>query len=1393
MTNQLTNLTNAQYLMWMGQKLNPDVPLYNMVQTYRVNGRIDPTLFATAFHQLVMHSDALRTVIRESDGTPQQMLLDTPPRDVEWVDFSNQPHPAAAYASWEAVRKVQLLDLSQSLYDCALIKLADDQFIWYMNKHHLITDGVAFELVYNRMAQFYTLAAEGRLDTLPALPQYGAYVAHERQNQSSEAFARAQSYWQAKAQTAVSPTDFYGQTAQGQSARTDRVFLELGPERSAALRHIATQDGFASLSLDMSLHGIFATLLLTTLHRINGQNQLRIGTPFHGRSTAAFKDTIGLFIEIGPMEIELEPDDRFDTVAEKVMGETFSGVMNIQPGISSAELNRSYDVLLNYVRAAFPPFHGFPTLVDWVHTGYGDSNHNLRLQVIDFEQNGRFRLGFDVNCAVFGEAERIWLLDHFLRVTDAFIADPTQSIAQIDMLSPAEQHALLVDFNQTDTDYPREQTIIDLFEAQVDHTPQAIAATRGEQTISYAQLNRQANQLAHCLREQGVGPETGVALILPRTIEVIVAILGVLKAGGAYLPIDPAYPDDRKHYMLDDAAPAVVLTYEQDEVVLHTANGRLRLSDIFTQYPTHNPPALTQPDNLVYMIYTSGSTGKPKGTMLTHQGLVNYIWWARDVYQEGQVLDWPLYSSLAFDLTITSIFTPLTCGGRIVIYSELDHLRGLEILKIFTEDQVDIVKLTPAHLSLVQETAVSCQRIRKLIVGGEDFKTDLAQNIHQAFNGQVDIYNEYGPTEAVVGCMIHQFDPERDTAVSVPIGTPAHNARIYLLDQNGRPVPTGVIGEMHISSDGVARGYRNRPNLTAERFLNDPFTPGRRMYKTGDLARWDNNGQMVFLGRRDHQVKINGARIELGEIEAKLLAHPQISDAIVTVIQYERQPDADTIFHCLRCGLPSNYPDTIFNDEGVCNVCTDFDTFRDEVFTYFGNMDQLYKIVEETKANRTGEYDCLMLLSGGKDSTYVLAQLVEMGLKVLAFSLDNGFISPDALDNVRRVTKHLDVDLIIGQTPHMNAIFADSLARHSNVCHGCFKTIYTLSTNLARQKGIHTIFTGLSRGQLFETRLDELFRHRIFGLQQMDQAIMEARKVYHRIDDAVYRLLDVELFKDDRIFNDVRFVDYFRYSDVELDEMYEFLSTRVPWIRPHDTGRSTNCLINEMGIFVHKTEQGYHNYALPYSWDVRLGHKTRAAAMEELDDEIRMPMVNEMLNAVGYEVKYHHGERTEKRLAAYYVADEALSLSDLRAYMGAELPDFMIPAYFIRLETMPLTQNGKVDRSALPSPSESRPDLASAYVAPQTVTESKVADIWAQTLNVKRVGIYDNFFDLGGNSVPAVQVIAKINALFGIDLPIRAFFERPTVADVSETIEECLIEQLEALSDEEIEALLAEG
>jgi amino acid adenylation domain-containing protein/non-ribosomal peptide synthase protein (TIGR01720 family) len=1381
---RLGTLTRTQYLIWLGQRLNPEAPLYNMIQTFRWRGRVDAAAFARAFAGVVRGSDALRTVVRESADGPEQVVLAEPPAALEQVDLSRAPDQEVALQAWVSARQTRLLDLGRCLYDSALLKLADDDWVWYLCQHHLITDGWSFRVVYARQAALY--AGETGRDW----PQFAAYRDYERAQRTAPEAEPVERFWRERVSGPHDPLDYFGRPPIRRGSASQRIVLELGPERSAALRDLAGRPGFRTFSRDMALASLFATALSAHLHRLSGVEHVLVGTPFHNRPTPDFRDTVGVFIEIGPLHLHVRPDDTFAMLYKRVLTEMQAGLRHARPGITIAERNRAYDVLLNYVNVAFPDFAGLRPQVDWVHAGHGDQHNSLRLQVADFAATGRFCLHFDFNTSVFSPNQQTWMIAQFERVLDALLADPDRPINTVSLQTADEQRRLVAAYNTSAAAYPRDRTVIELFEAQAARTPDAIALAYGRQeadrlgecALSYAELNARAQQLATTLRRQGVGRDTLSVVYLDHSPEVVISLLAILKAGGAYVPVDPSYPAARVAFMLSDIAagrpdttPLLLTTRDKAAAFSGLAQARVLLVDDPTSFARANGGwAFPRPRDLAYTIYTSGSTGTPKGVMIEHQSLVNYIWWAAGVYAGRQPKTWALFSSLAFDLTVTSIFTPLITGGQILIYREDAGVRGSAVLKVAADGRADICKLTPAHLALIKDEPLADTRLRVFIVGGEDFKTELARAVVRTYGPtEVALFNEYGPTEATVGCMIHRFDPEGDPALSVPIGMPAANAGIYVLDPHLNPTPTGVIGEMYLAGDGLARGYFNRPALTDERFLHldGPRAEGiaPRLYKTGDLARWLPNGKLEFLGRADHQVKVGGARIELGEIEARLLAHPQVREAVV-VVSGASARDSEHVPTCTRCGLAANYPGVDYDDHGVCNFCRAYDGYKDKAQAYFKNMDALRALAEHIRAERRpgSDYDCVVLFSGGKDSTYMLYQVVALGLKPLVFSLDNGFISDQAKGNIRRVVDSLGVDHVFGRTEHMNAIFVDSLKQFANVCNGCFKTIYTLAINLAREKGIGTIFTGLSRGQFFETRLTpDLFEGPGLDPDAIDDAILAARKVYHGKDDVISRSLDVDVFRDEQVLDQIRFVDFYRYCAVGLDELYAFLDQHAPWIRPSDTGRSTNCRINDVGIYLHKKLRGYHNYALPYAWDVRLGHKQRQAALEELNDSIDEADVRRMLAQIGYDGPEAAPEGG--RLAAYVVAEPPLTRAEVRAFLAEHLPDYMLPAYVVNLPALPLTSNGKVDRAALPPPFNERPDLDSGYAAPRTATERVLAEIWAKALRLDRVGIHDNFFELGGDSIITLQIAARASQA-GLALTPMQLFQSQTIAALAATL-----------------------
>jgi amino acid adenylation domain-containing protein/non-ribosomal peptide synthase protein (TIGR01720 family) len=478
---------------------------------------------------------------------------------------------------------------------------------------------------------------------------------------------------------------------------------------------------------------------------------------------------------------------------------------------------------------------------------------------------------------------------HMKRLLEIVIFDIETRLSCIDILSPAEKQELIIKFNDTANDDPGKKAVHELFTAQAAKNPGAAALIEEDtgKEVSYRELNAKANQLAALLKTKGVKRETLVALILQPSVEAVTGILAILKAGGAYLPLDPANPLERNRYILEDSKAKTILTVKADaDKAIGTRQVILLDDENIYRGKGDNLETGSDMASAAYLIYTSGTTGKPKGVLIQQGSLVNYIRWAARTYVGNEKVNFPLYTSLAFDLTVTSIYTPLITGNSIVVYR--GENREILVEKVFEGKNPAVVKLTPVHLMLMRDRQDRAPAIRRLIVGGERLETPLAQTIAANFNEKIEIYNEYGPTEATVGCMIYKYNPRQDRTPSVPIGTPARNVQIYLLDRDMRHVPVGCIGELYIAGHGLARGYLNEPGMTRERFIPNPFKPGQRMYKTGDRARRHEDGKLEFLGRRDQQVKIRGNRIEISEVEYYLAKHAGIRRSLVMVKQDEK-------------------------------------------------------------------------------------------------------------------------------------------------------------------------------------------------------------------------------------------------------------------------------------------------------------------------------------------------------------------------------------------------------------------------------------------------------------------------------------------------------------------------
>jgi len=1055
-------LSFAQQRLWFLDQLEPGSPFYNIPETVRLVGPLNVAAMEQSLNEVIRRHESLRTTFETVDGRPVQVIAPELTIPLPVVGLQHLPK---AERETEALRLAQ--EEAQQPFDLArgpllracLLRLGEEDHIILLTLHHIIGDNWSTTVLIQEVTVLYDAFSHDRPSPLPELLlQYADFAHWQRNWLQGEVMETQLDYW--KQQLAglppllELPTDRPRPPVQTYQGSYQTFVL---PENlSQAIKDLCQQEG---VTIFMVLLAAFQTLLC----RYTGQEDISVGSPIANRNRAEIEGLVGFFVNTLVLRADLSGDPSFRELLKRVREMALGAYAHqdlpfemivdaLQP-----ERNLSHSPLFQVMfalQSTQMQSRSFPSsdlTVAPVEAHSGTAKFDLTLFMV--EDADQLSGALEYNTDLFDAATVERMLNHFESLLEGIVADPDQAIAELPLLTEAEWQQLLVEWNATTAPYPQDQCVHELVEAQVERTLDAIAVTFEEDHLTYAELNRRANQLAHHLQKLGVGTETLVGICVERSLEMMVGLLGILKAGGAYVPLDPTYPQERLAFMVEDSQVPVLLVQERLVERLRigkSANRQINASPQVICLDTDwaeiaresdgNPVSEATPDNLAYVIYTSGSTGKPKGAMILHRGLVNYLTWCQGAYPLEAGQGAPVHSSISFDLTITGLFAPLMVGRRVQI---LPEDIGVETLStaLREERNYSLVKITPAHLELLSQQLSPEEvtgRTRAFIIGGENL---LGETIAfwQDHAPDTVLVNEYGPTETVVGCCVYQVPEGEHIEGSVPIGRPIINTQLYILDPNLQPVPLGVPGELYIGGAGVARGYLNRPELTAKCFIPDPFTPtargggqggaGARLYKTGDLCRYLPDGNIEFLGRTDHQIKIHGFRIELGEIEAVLSQHPGVQETVA----------------------------------------------------------------------------------------------------------------------------------------------------------------------LARE----------------------------------------------------------------------------------------------------DTPGS-------------------------------------------------------------------------KRLVAYFVSvqDPAPTVSELRGFLKEKLPEYMIPSAFVTLDSLPLTPNGKVDRRALPAPDQSRPDLEAEYVAPRTPEEEILASIWAQLLDVDQVGVHDSFFELGGDSILSIQVIARVNQA-GLRLTPRQIFQHPTVAELA--------------------------
>ncbi|HEV8195229.1 MAG TPA: amino acid adenylation domain-containing protein [Gemmatimonadales bacterium] len=882
-------LSFGQEMLWVQAAMEPGLPSYNVPLLLRLHGALDGDAMERAVSGLAARHEPLRTAFIFEDGDPVQLIRDATPVALERIDLSGTPDPESESLAAARQAAARPFDLAEgSLLRATLYRLGPDEHLLMLVTHHIATDGWSMSVLRNDLAALYESAVSGRPAALPPLPlQYGDLAAWERNRLRGERLERLLAFWKAELEGAprgiTLPTDRpAGAASSGPGARCHMI---LSPERLEQIRRTGETAG---ATLYMTVLAAWTALL----HRYSGQDDILVGAPSAGRLPET-ESLVGFLVNTLMLRITVDPAAPFQQLLEEVRRASVAAYDH--DGMPLGRLAQAlradgddspwFQVTFTF-QGTLVSAREFPGLrIEPAGAHLGSANFALGLIAREAPEGLAISLEYRTDLFDRDTIER--MLGHLRTLLEGITTRPDCAVGRLPLLVGAERHRVLEDWNATARAYTAGGTLTDLLEQQAVRTPEAEAIRFADTTLTYAQLHGRANQLAHRLRRLGVGPGVLTGICAERSLELIVGLLAVLKAGGAYVPLDPEYPADRLGFMLEDADVPVLLTQRHLRSLL-PASGAAVLDlepDAFDAEPTSRLEESAGPDDPAYMIYTSGSTGRPKGALNSHRGIVNRLLWMQETFVltgNDVVLQ---KTPMSFDVSVWEFFWPLLSGARLVLAEPSGHRDPLYLAELIARERVTISHFVPSMLLafLAEPAAAACTSLRDVMCSGEALPIEAARQFRQMLPAR--LHNLYGPTEAAIDVTWWQCDPGYPRAV-VPIGRPIANTTTYILDPLGQPVPVGIPGELFLGGVQVGMGYWNRPELTTERFVPDPFgaTSGARLYRTGDRARYLPDGNIEYLGRLDFQVKIRGFRIELGEIEAVLAAHPGVTAAVVVAL-----------------------------------------------------------------------------------------------------------------------------------------------------------------------------------------------------------------------------------------------------------------------------------------------------------------------------------------------------------------------------------------------------------------------------------------------------------------------------------------------------------------------------
>ncbi len=1469
-------LSYGQKALWFLWKLEPKSSAYNLTYTCRIASEINLKALQDTWQILCERHPLLHSIFIQGKTEPVQRIIHSHKLDFEVID-------ASTWSDVELEEKV--LSESQCPFDLEnqpvirlrLFHLSVSEHILLLTIHHIAVDGWSIGILTKEFQLIYKAVLLGtKPSLLPLQNTYRDYVSWQRDLLAGESGEKLWEYWQKKLvgdfPVLNLPTDKPRppvQTYNGSSLQ-----FALSKQLTRKLKKLAKQE-------KTTLYALILAVYKVLLYRYTGQEEILVGSPTSGRTRSEFVSVVGYFVDPVVIRANLFGNPSFQdflsqirqTVVEALAHQDFPFALlveRLQP-----ERDPSYAPIFQTIFALYnsKQMESLPKFIVGEQNIEGlkiepwkirqqEGLSDLFLEMLD--DGTSLRGSFKYNTNLFKEETIARMASHFQTLLEGIIANPQEKVGQLPLLTEVERHQLLVEWNDTATEYPTDKCIHQLFEEQVDKTPDAVAVVFEQEQLTYRQLNQKANQLAHHLTSLGVKPEVLVGICVERSVEMVVGLLGILKAGGAYVPLDPSYPQERLNYMLSDSAVGVLLTQNSllESLPEHNARVVCLHSDrtAIEQHSKENLDVGVCSDNLAYVIYTSGSTGKPKGVQIYHRSVVNFL--NSMLHSPGLTSEDTLYAvtTISFDIATLELYLPLMVGAKVILGSRKIASDGNWLLSELLHSKTTVMQATPATWQMLLTAGWRNDYPLKVLCGGEALSGSLT---HQILETGSQLWNMYGPTEATIwstiyNVVVNQTVTSTDNLIA-SIGRPIANTLLYILDSHLQPVPIGVPGELYIGGDGLARGYLNRPQLTSEKFIPNPFDKSKqtaptasqnqksKLYKTGDLARYLSNGKIEFLGRIDNQVKVRGFRIELGEIEAVLATHPQVERAVVIATEentgnkrlvayvvsgQNNQSDATNPLELLQIEQWQQVWQNIYTDTYSKSIEIEQPNYNTVGWksTYTGKLipqEQMRQWADLT-VEQILKWEPKHVLEIGCGTGMLLFQIAPHCLSYCGTD-----ISTEALGYVARQLKHLEdnyshvslsqklahdftdieegrfdaviLNSVVQYFPSINYLVevlqgaVNSLAKGGLIFVGDVRSLPLLETfhtaiNFSRASDSLTIDELRKQVKTAVEREEELTLDPAFFVA-LKQHLPQIKHVQIQLKPGNYQN-ELTKFRYDVIIHVEREISTVKPQWLEYDQENLNLSALkqllvdnkpsvvgikdIPNVRlveevtlvkqlynsqPQETIgnlRQTLRLHKQVGIEPENfwSWQNELPYEVYISWSSSGNNSCYNAIFvrNELGSNSQkiFPQMEEMLDV--------------KQCSAY--ANNPLKrdwnrhlVSELREYLKAQLPDYMVPSAFVTLDTLPLTPNGKIDRKALPA--ADIVERNTEYIAPRTTIELQIAQIWSEVLNLTSVGVQDNFFELGGHSLLAVRLISKIQQQFQKNLPLATLFQNPTIEQLA--------------------------